>query len=140
MDVSSRLFRLLRAIAEDQVMTIGKFIEQGDTLLDNRLREWEKKLGLDGDTREGKKRQQQKAKKTSDYSPYPQQLVEDLKLFNLTPPCSLDKVRKARNSEMKKFHPDKYSNDPAKKDVAKQIVQIYNAAYDRLKVSLNVSV
>lgn len=63
----------------------------------------------------------------------PRQVIEDLKVFNLSPPSSLEEVKKARNREIKKFHSDKFQNDPDKLETSKQIMQIYNAAYARLE-------
>lgn len=63
----------------------------------------------------------------------PRQVIEDLKIFNLSPPSSFDEVRKARNREIKKFHSDRFQNDPDKLEPSKQIMQIYNAAYSRLE-------
>ncbi len=65
---------------------------------------------------------------------YPQHVIDDLGVFNLTPPSSLDEVRRARNREIKKYHSDKFMDDPEKLETSKQIMQIVNAAYDRLKV------
>ena len=53
--------------------------------------------------------------------------------FGLTPPSSLEEVRKARNREIKKYHSDHFVNDSERYETSKQIMQIYNAAYDRLK-------
>ncbi len=64
---------------------------------------------------------------------YPQQVVDDLTVFNLSPPSSLEEVRRARNREIKKYHSDRFVNDPEKFATSKEIMQIYNAAYDRLK-------
>ena len=63
----------------------------------------------------------------------PQQIIEDLATFNLAPPSSMDEVRKARNREIKKYHSDKFMDDPEKLNTSKEIMQIYNAAYDRLR-------
>jgi len=63
----------------------------------------------------------------------PQQVIDDLAVFNLTPPSSLEAVRNARNREIKKYHSDKFVNDPEKLETSKEIMQIYNAAYDRLQ-------
>ena len=70
---------------------------------------------------------------TETYPDMPARFVENLALFNLTPPSSLDEVRKARNREIKKYHSDKFINDPEKLEISKEIMQIYNAAFDRLK-------
>lgn len=63
----------------------------------------------------------------------PRQVVEDLAVFGLKPPSNLEEIKSARNREIKKVHPDKFMNDPEKLEYAKQIMQTYNAAYDRLK-------
>lgn len=63
----------------------------------------------------------------------PTQLEKDLATFNLKPPSSMEEVRKARNREIKKYHSDRFMNDPDKLDASKQIMQILNSAYDRLK-------
>jgi len=64
---------------------------------------------------------------------YPGQVMEDLASFNLAPPSSLSEVRKARNREIKKYHPDRFMDDPERRKTAGEIMQIYNSAYDRLK-------
>ncbi len=63
----------------------------------------------------------------------PSQVVEDLAVFGLRPPSSWEDVRKARNREIKKYHSDRFIHDPEKYKTSKEIMQIYNAAYDRLK-------
>lgn len=73
------------------------------------------------------------SKGTDYYSGVPRQVVDDLSVFGLKPPSSLEEVRNARNREIKKFHPDKFMNDPEKIETSKEIMQIFNAAYDRLK-------
>lgn len=64
----------------------------------------------------------------------PAQVAEDLAVFDLVPPSSLDEVRKARNREVKKYHSDRFLNDSERFETSKRIMQIYNAAYDRLEV------
>lgn len=73
----------------------------------------------------------------SGYGGYPKAVVDDLWIFNLKPPSSLEKVRKARNREIKKYHPDRFMNDPKKMQTSKEIMQIYNAAFDRLETYYN---
>lgn len=63
----------------------------------------------------------------------PQQVLDDLGVFELAPPSSFAEVKKARNREVKKFHSDKFMNDPKKMETSKEIMQIINAAYDRLE-------
>ena len=63
----------------------------------------------------------------------PAHVVEDLAVFGLRPPGSLDEVIKARNREMKRYHPDKFMTEDEKVDAANEIAQMYNAAFERLK-------
>ena len=63
----------------------------------------------------------------------PQKLQEDLAVFGLKPPSSLKEIQKARNREIKKYHSDLHMDDPEKFEAANEIMQIYNAAYERLK-------
>ena len=141
MDLSKRLYRVLRSITDDRLEAVGKFIDWGDSLLDERLRAWEEELGLNEDesfketsnkTYTDPQKEQEKNR-----SHIPPQFIEDLKLFDLTPPSSFEEVKKARNREMKVFHPDKYLNHPEKMEIANQIVKIYNDAYERLKKSFS---
>ncbi len=69
----------------------------------------------------------------TDTGTFPQQVVQDLAEFGLMPPSSLAEVKKKWKAEMKKYHSDKFIRDPEKLQVSKEIMQIYNAAYDRLK-------
>ena len=69
----------------------------------------------------------------TDYGGTPPQVVKDLATFNLAPPSSLKAIKNARNREIKKYHSDKFINDPEKLETSKEIMQIYNAAYDRLR-------
>lgn len=64
----------------------------------------------------------------------PPKVAEDLAVFGLVPPASLEAVRKARNREVKKYHSDRFLGDPERFETSKQIMQILNAAYDRLEV------
>ena len=72
-------------------------------------------------------------------TPYdiPAQVVEDLAVFGLKPPGSLDELIKARNREMKQYHPDKFMTEDEKVEAANEIAQIYNAAFERLKEYYN---
>ena len=137
MDVGDRLFRLLKANIEDKLDYITQIIDHGSGFLDEKLSEWEKIHGLDDDSFKSDNSRDQSYSDTrndsSTGSRQPDQFVEDLSLFGLKPPSSLGEVKRARNQEIKKYHPDKYLNDPEKLDVAKQIMQIYNGAYERLK-------
>ena len=89
-------------------------------------------------TGQEKKRQKTRAASAAQpgHNPYPgipQQIIDDLAVFGLTPPSSLDQVRAARNKEMKTYHSDKFVNDPDRFETSKEIMQIYNAAFDRLR-------
>jgi len=138
MDVSQRLFRLMRTIADDKFETIGRFIDEGNDFLDERLKTWETKFDFrDEEPSANSEQQKQHTQSRPRESVYSHQLVEDLQLFGLRPPSSLEEVRQVRNQEMKKFHPDRYLSQPEKMETAKKIVQIYNTAYDRLKKNFN---
>ncbi|MBA4367816.1 MAG: hypothetical protein C0403_09280 [Desulfobacterium sp.] len=67
------------------------------------------------------------------FKDYPDQILEDLSNFKLAPPSSLSEVRKARNQESKKYHPDRFMDDTERQETAKEIMQIYNESYSRLK-------
>lgn len=71
------------------------------------------------------------------YSHTPKQVIDDLSVFGLAPPSSLEEVKRARNREIKKYHSDRFINDTEKFETSKEIMQIYNAAYDRLKDHYN---
>ncbi|MBU2514844.1 hypothetical protein KJ966_26290 [bacterium] len=152
MDIGNRLFRLLKAVANDKAATITQIFEQSDSFIDETLREWERKYDLDDEkefnehhSNQSYSRQNQNWKDNSQTKrssaddttpPHSKQMMEDLQLFNLFPPVKLEEVKKARNREIKKFHPDKFLQEPEKVETAKRIIQIYNAAYDRLKKEL----
>ncbi len=85
--------------------------------------------GAEGHSRSSARRQAPRA----NHGGTPQQVVEDLAVFNLTPPSSMEAVKNARNREIKKYHSDKFLNDPERLETSKEIMQIYNAAYDRLQ-------
>jgi hypothetical protein len=76
----------------------------------------------------GRTRQNKEAKPQ-----WPQQVVDDLSVFGLNPPSSLEEVKKVRNREVMKYHTDKFSGDPEKEETSKRIMQIYNTAFDRLE-------
>jgi hypothetical protein len=89
-------------------------------------------------TTQEKTRQKNRATSSTQtsHNPYPgvpQQVIDDLAVFSLTPPSSLADVRAARNKEIKKYHSDKFVNEPDRFEKSKEIMQIYNAAFDRLR-------
>lgn len=137
MDVSQRLFRLMRTITEDKFESISRLIETSSERFDERLRNWEAEFGIGADENptdnSWQHQYQNEDTRQHQESGADAQLREDLELFGLTPPSSLEEVRQIRNRELKKFHPDKYTGEPEKLETAKQIVQIYNTAFDRLK-------
>lgn len=100
------------------------------------LDRWAERRGyrLDPDEEEtGKTRGNGDAGSRDPFPGVPRQVVEDLAVFGLTPPGSLDEVRGARNREIKKYHSDRFVRDAERYETSKHIMQIYNAAYDRLK-------
>ena len=63
----------------------------------------------------------------------PSKLKEDLAVFGLKPPSAMREIQQARNRELKQYHSDLHMDDPEKFKAANEIMQIYNAAYERLK-------
>ncbi|MDH5561063.1 MAG: J domain-containing protein [Deltaproteobacteria bacterium] len=150
MDLSTRIFRLLRSLSEDQLKPFETLYDKGRDYLEEQLREWEDNFEFDregnpktkkkspdrnnsnnntqSDKRQTDRENHQTKNQTAD-----QQFIDDLKIFDLSPPATSAQLKKARNREIKKYHPDKFQDDPEKKETAKQILQIYNLAYERLK-------
>ncbi len=134
-DILERLYRIAKASLPDPPEIIENFIGRHK----ERISRW-KTYGEydDPDFNSWKNNGQDQSSydensfKSDNYGT-PRQVIDDLALFGLAPPCSMKEVKKARNREIKKFHPDHYLNDPEKLKTAKEILQIYNAAYDRLK-------
>lgn len=118
MNLPVRIVRILQSLAQPTVDEFCSFFAQPKQNIETLLDEWEKKHNVKAWT----------AKKTL----YPQQLVDDLALFNLQPPVQLEQVKKARNLALKQFHPDKFQQEPKKIQIAEQISTIYNTAYTRI--------
>ncbi len=151
MDIGNRIFNLLKAVANDKVEAFADILDRGDAILEETLRDWEKRHGLDQEKVQDKSRSsrshhyqhesresdQNRTGEQTQHSSQSSQLVDDLKLFELSPPVTLDMVKKARNREIKKFHPDKFLNEPEKMETAKRILQIYNAAFERIEKQLS---
>ncbi len=130
-----RLFSIARSNVQQ---ALGNLKERAE----DRLDDWEARVFGEESEAEDRSHAQRRQENTYREEPerprphtsgYPRQVVEDLELFNLAPPSSLSEVKRARNREMKKFHSDRFVNDPAKFQTSKEIMQIYNAAYDRLR-------
>ena len=137
MGINRRIVRLLSAIATNRVETVRGFIDQGNSTLERRVKEWEERLGINSDEPMGRetydRKENEEARASSQHDTYPEGFVDDLRLFHLLPPSCLEEVKKARNREMKKFHPDHFPRESEKAETAKRITQIYNLAYERLK-------
>jgi len=138
-DILQRLYRIGRA-AIPRPKWMEKFIGPGisDEEFFQKFKEfygygpWADTDGSTGN-RSGYSAGAQKENKTEEYPGIPRQVSDDLAVFDLKPPSSLAEVKKARNREIRKYHSDHFVNDPAKYETSKKIMQIYNAAYDRLK-------
>ncbi len=136
-DAMSNLFGRLFNIARANVQqAFGNLLDRAE----DRLDDWEERVfGEESEDGSGdqRRREDHSRARTEQSRPhpsgYPRQVVEDLGLFDLTPPSSLSEVKRARNREMKQFHSDRFVNDPAKFQTSKEIMQIYNAAFDRLR-------
>ncbi|NIM18568.1 MAG: hypothetical protein GTO45_41855 [Candidatus Aminicenantes bacterium] len=126
-DIANRLFRILRS----HIHRLS-FVERFNRLLKT-AKNKSYSYGNSYDNRENYFENRNAEENSGFKSDIPAQILEDLAVFELTPPSSLEEVKKARNREIKKFHSDKYINDPEKYKTSKEIMQIYNAAYARLE-------
>ena len=132
-DILERLYKIVRSKTPNPEELVEKWLKKKrkstskKSWYNNFYKKWEK-AGRSDDTSNSHSGNQAGSQQS-----YSQQLVDDLAAFGLTPPSWLDEVKKARNREVKKYHSDKFMNDPDKLESSKQIMQIFNAAYDRLK-------
>jgi len=138
MVMSSLIGRLFNIARSNVQQAFGHILEKAE----DRLDDWESRVFGEETAEEEADHRRRESRGASagfrkrpgtDAGGYPQQVVADLATFDLKPPSSLSEVRRARNREMKKFHSDRFVNDPDKFQTSKQIMQIYNAAYDRLR-------
>jgi DnaJ-domain-containing protein 1 len=135
MSVTKRVFTLLKSLVDEQVESIGQWLNDGDHLIDEKLKQWEKEFEQDQNGRSEANNRGTKygfEDENWDRSTGDNQLADDLRIFGLTPPASLVEVKKARNREIKKYHPDRFTADMGKLETAKEILQIYNEVYERL--------
>ena len=135
MSLNERLMLLLKSLAGEQLDEFSK-------KLDEQLGQWERRLGLD---EEGQKRAGSQTGYQSKYKAkfeetgtkgskpnYSDSFLKDLAAFGLTPPVTLAELKKARNRELKKFPPDRFEQEPEKKEAAGRIAQILTDTYERL--------
>jgi|GEM_PF-6787399 len=131
--ILSRLYRIARAAiprpwVHSSVKTSGPAGAKTESC------QYGKTSGADGGKAYSETAYASRESARNNFGALPSEVVEDLALFDLGPPSSLDEIRKARNREMKKYHSDRFLNDPVRLETSKRIMQIYNAAYDRLEV------
>jgi hypothetical protein len=115
---------ILKRLANIARASIGKAFHKGSDFP-------ESGFGFDRDTLSGKVGQASPNEETK--PKWPQQVVDDLRVFGLKPPSSLEEVKKVRNREVMKYHTDRFTGDPEKEETSKRIMQIYNTAFDRLE-------
>lgn len=137
MSLNKRVTRLFKSVVGEAIEDIEKLLHENTSLFDEKISKWEEKANHNyfqekADVQEEANQFNADELKSSDIL-YPKQLVDDLKIFDLSPPSSLSEVKKARNLGIKKFHPDKFVADDEKSETAKRILQIYNSAFERLK-------
>lgn len=132
LDILGRLYRIARSRLPRGGDGFEKFVSGDDPGFHDDPREDARFSMGDEDDEAGGFGFQDDANVQKDFET-PDQVRRDLAEFGLTPPSSLREVRAARNREIKKYHPDRYMNDPDKLETSKEIMQIFNAAYDRLK-------
>ena len=65
-----------------------------------------------------------------------QELERWYRTLELEPGAPLEEIRRAYRTLVKRYHPDRYANDPAKYAAANEVVQRVTAAYDGLRAHL----
>ena len=133
MAVADRIYRMLKSYGQGGLEALEAKLAQGKGDLSSRLdtleQEWE----------EPRTRQQgftPPPQTPSPASPWPKELIDDLAVFGLRPPATLAVVKRIRNQEIRKYHPDRFAGDLERETTAKEIPQIYNGAYERLEKRL----
>ncbi len=135
MGVLERLFNIARANTLEYVESLEKYLGT------EREREYSFSYDFEDETFTGSSSSYERTGSTGtgsgrpsgNYSGYPKDVLEAFATFDIKPPSSMKEIKNARNREIKKYHSDKFMNDPEKLAASKEIMQIYNAAYDRLK-------
>ena len=125
-DIIERLYNLARAKIKSRVRPVEEY--------DPGQYEWDKQDATSTGNAESSYTNNDRYRSSSEI---PRQVIDDLALFNLTPPSTLQQVRQARNRELQKYHSDKFIRDDEKFQTSKEIMQIYNAAYERLENYFN---
>lgn len=133
-DLIKRLIKIARAEAAEVLQKYGKKLGPEDPV-DEGIKDDcpGKTYRSDGQSSSGQGQNFSGEKASAYEPPWPAQVVEDLNTFGLKPPSSLEEVKKARNAGIRKYHPDRFLDDPSKLETSKKIMQIYNTAYERLE-------
>ena len=131
--ILERLYRIARTYAPDARESLEKWLSEKEADIRARKASGRRRSGPQRPESEFDNHRETSQSSANPFPGVPQQVVDDLEVFGLTPPSSMAEVKKARNREIKKFHSDRFMNDAGKFDTSKQIMQIYNAAYDRLE-------
>ncbi|MCF8066960.1 MAG: DnaJ domain-containing protein [Desulfobacterales bacterium] len=63
-------------------------------------------------------------------------ILTHFKILKLKPDASADEVKSAYKSIVKKWHPDRFNNDPVKQVIAEEKLKEINRAYDSIKAFL----
>lgn len=138
--LSKRVASLLKSVVNGTIEDLEKSLKENSNIFDEKISKGDEKANpkpseesVNSKERTAGGNTFKTNKDTEKSQSYPQQLINDLKLFDLSPPSCLEAVKKVRNKEIKKYHPDKFVRDTEKAENAKRILQIYNSAYERLK-------
>ncbi len=59
-------------------------------------------------------------------------IERDLEIFGIKQFENLSALKSKRNEILKQYHPDRFAHDEKKQALAKEMIQIYNAAYERI--------
>lgn len=85
-------------------------------------------------TQQTKSQTQQKKQSSTKRCYVPFELYEDFKTLCLMPGTNLEECKIAYKSLLKKFHPDKFANEPEKQKEATEITSSITSAFTRIKI------
>ena len=84
-----------------------------------------------GKTQRGQTQQKKQTSSKRYYVPF--ELYEDFKTLCVMPGTNLEECKVAYKSLLKKFHPDKFANEPEKQKEATEITSSITSAFTRIK-------
>ena len=136
MDLSKRIFKLIQSYTKEELAAFQKRVFESGASLKEELDDFEQGQSFTSEPKRERSEFRQDPPRPNPTTSREQELIDDLAVFGLKQPATMAEVKKARNKEIKSYHPDHFASDPAKEEAAKKILQLYNNAYDRLEKRL----